>query len=645
MLRTALAICLAVALTNLGVSAIVSAEPPQQALQTFLADAAAAQSRGDFSSAAESYRKATEVDPAVPELWANLGLMEYQIGKSRDAIQSFKRAIRLNPRLFVPQLFLGIEYLSAKNPSAALPYLEAAEKLNPRDLQTALSLGSAYAKLGRSEAATAAYLRATEISPANGNTWLDLGTSYLQQVENDARVMSSAYRNSFYVKLRAAETLADEGSLNAAEDWYKEATASAAPLPCAHAEFGITLLRLRKVVEAERQFDLEEKTGSHCGLAPLGMAISAVAQGHPDTGLKALIGLSTADPGFVSSALPLFQGALDAEHIRSLVELAKRHRNADDDPIDLGSIIDSALTFGGAPAAPPGEGPLDHASRLSTPESAAQLYANGQYHRCDSSLTRAAASLTSAQERLLAACSFYAGDLLTLSKAAERLKTDPASRLEGLYWESKADEKLAVAALARAGEIEPDSPRMHVLLGDVYRQKRHWSEAESEYRKAVNLDPKSRAARLSLAIVLFTEMKTDEAFDLDKALLSELPDDPEANLLAAEILVQKHDFQEAEPFLARCKNLKIDLVPRYHVLLGQVYAATGRISAAISEYNLGLSADQDGSIHYQLSRLYQKIGDKANAEEEIRISQKVRERWDHQARIDLGQSQPDAISH
>lgn len=643
--RTALAICLAVALTNLGVSAIVRAEPPQQALKTFLADAAAAQSRGDFSSAAESYRKATEVDPAVPELWANLGLMEYQIGQSADAIQSFKRAIRLNPTLFVPQLFLGIEYLSAKNPLAALPHLEAAEKLNPRDLQTALSLGSAYAQLGRSEAATAAYIRATEISPGNGNTWLDLGTSYLQQVENDARIMISAYRDSSYVKLRAAETLADEGSLNAAEDWYKEATASASPLPCAHAEFGITLLRLKKVVEAERQFDLEEKTGSHCGLAPLGMAISAVAQGHPDTGIKALIALSTTDPGFVSSYLPLFQGALDSEHIRSLVELAKRHRNANDGPMDLVSTIDSALTFGGAPVAPRSEGPLDRASRLSTPESAAQLYASGQYHRCDSSLARAAASLTGAQERLLAACSFYAGDLLTLSKAAEHLKTNPATRLEGLYWESKADEKLAVAALARAGEIEPDSPRMHVLLGDVYRQKRHWSEAESEYRKAVNLDPKSRAARLSLAIVLFTEMKTDEAFNLDKTLLNEMPDDPEANLLAADILVQKHDFQEAEPFLARCKQLKIDLIPRYHVLLGQVYAATGRISAAISEYKLGLSADQDGSIHYQLSRLYQKLGDRANAEKEIRVSQKVRERWDRQARIDLGQSQPDAMSH
>ena len=643
--RTALAICLAVALTNLGVSAAVRAEPPQQALQTFLADAAAAQSRGDFSSAAESYRKATEVDPAVPELWANLGLMEYQIGKSADAVQSFKRAIHLNPSLFVPQLFLGIEYLSAKNPLAALPHLETAEKLNPRDLQTALSLGSAYAKLGRSEAATAAYIRATEISPTNGNTWLDLGTSYLQQVENDARVMSSTYRNSPYVKLRAAETLADEGSLNAAEKWYKEATASASPLPCAHAGFGITLLRLKKASEAERQFDLEEKTGSHCGLAPLGMAVSAVAQGHPEIGVKALTALSAADRNFVLSTLPLFQGALDSEEVRSLADLAREQHNPENHSADLGFIIESALTAGGSSApTPPGESSVYPAPQASAPGKAAQLYASGRYTQCDYSLRRASATLAGSQQRLLAACSFYAGDFATVSKAAARLKANSETRVEGLYWESKADEKLAVAALARAGEIDPDSSRMHVLLGDIFRQKRHWSEAESEYRKAINLDPKSRAARLSLAIVLFTEMKADEAFNLDKALLNEVPDEPEANLLAADILAQKHEFAQAEPFLARCKDLKVDLVPRYHVLLGQVYAATGRISAAISEYQLGLSADQDGSIHYQLSRLYQRIGDKVDAKREIRISQEVRERWDRQAHIDLGQSQVEAMS-
>ena len=103
--------------------------------------------------------------------------------------------------------------------------------------------------------------------------------------------------------------------------------------------------------------------------------------------------------------------------------------------------------------------------------------------------------------------------------------------------------------------------------------------------------------------------------------------------------MQVHRFEEAEPYLSRCKNLDQDLIPRLHILLGQAYAATNRIPEAISEYKLGLAGDRDenGSVHYQLARLYQKSGDKEAATEEFRLSQQLRKHWDEQARIDLGQ--------
>jgi hypothetical protein len=51
------------------------------------------------------------------------------------------------------------------------------------------------------------------------------------------------------------------------------------------------------------------------------------------------------------------------------------------------------------------------------------------------------------------------------------------------------------------------------------------------------------------------------------------------------------------------------LVPRIHALLGQVYASRGDTHSAIDEYKLGLPSDDDGSVHYQLGRLYQKTGE------------------------------------
>ncbi len=228
--------------------------------------------------------------------------------------------------------------------------------------------------------------------------------------------------------------------------------------------------------------------------------------------------------------------------------------------------------------------------------------------------------------------------------AAQRLKANPVTLVQGLYWESKADQALAIAALTRAGEIDADSPRMHVLIGDVFRQKRKWDNAEAEYRKAVSLDPESRVARLSLAIVLFSELKTDEAFEIDRSLLREEANDPEANLLAGEILVQRNLFAEAEPYLLKCTHLKSEFMPRVHALLGQVYAETNRIPAAIEEYKSGLSTDEDGSLHYQLGRLYQKQGDRNAAQQAFAESQRLRRQWDDRARIALEQGSTD-ISH
>src|ERR1035441_4201400 len=98
-----LALGTAIPLTILTASGITVAQDPDQTVRSLLAEARVAESRGDFAQAAGAYRKAVALEPSVPELWANLGLMDHESGMSAEAIQSFKQAIRLNPSLFTPQ--------------------------------------------------------------------------------------------------------------------------------------------------------------------------------------------------------------------------------------------------------------------------------------------------------------------------------------------------------------------------------------------------------------------------------------------------------------------------------------------------------------------------------------------------------------
>lgn len=53
--------------------------------------------------------------------------------------------------------------------------------------------------------------------------------------------------------------------------------------------------------------------------------------------------------------------------------------------------------------------------------------------------------------------------------------------------------------------------------------------------------------------------------------------------------------------------------PYAHALLGKTYAEMGRTQDAIAELKLGSESDQDGTVHYQLARMYLSIGDNSDA--------------------------------
>ena len=605
---------------------VVSAQPPDQEIRSIVAAGRLAQSKNDFVHAADAYRKAVALEPNVPELWANLGLMEYELGQHFDAVASFQKAIQLNPSLFVPQLFLGMEYLRLKKGVEALFCLEAALKLNPTDIQVVRSLAEAQAMTGNLDKAIDFGWEAVQLGPTEGRVWFDLGTFYLQQVENDAHLMTSAYETSTYVKLRSAEVLASEGNLIAAERNYRKAVASPAPPPCAFAELGITLLREGDAAAAQEQFERELQTGFRCRLANLGIAINEIVGGQEKTALDQLVMIASLDPAFLRKNLPSFRGVVTQEQLKAFINTAHA-KTETTSTIEVAELMTASLRSDQImPALLSPEDNPQESVQMKSLINAQQLASEGQYSRCEQALKQDKDLRDADRLHLLAFCSFYVSDLRTTSRAGQKLKTSQETRAEGLYWESKAGEALAVQTLAHAGEIDANSPRMHVLLGDIFRQQHNWEEADREYRKALVLEPESHSARLNLAITLFAELKVENALAVDQSLLADSQTDAEANLLAAEILVQLNRSPEAESYLIHCTDLKPALLPHYHALLGKVYAETNRVPAAIAEYRQGLPGDKDGSMHYQLARLYQQSGNKLAAVEAFKESKRLMER-------------------
>lgn len=182
-----------------------------------------------------------------------------------------------------------------------------------------------------------------------------------------------------------------------------------------------------------------------------------------------------------------------------------------------------------------------------------------------------------------------------------------------LYWRIVSGQQLAAAALTKAAAIAPDAPQTHVLLGDIARQQQQSDAALTEYNKALALAPGDPAALLGATATYLLQAKPEQAMATAHTFLSQRPDDPEMNLLLAEALVSSRDFNGAQSALQKTAGVPSELQPRRHALLGKVYAETDQPAAAIAELKLGAASDEDGSVHYQLARLYRRAGDTAAA--------------------------------
>jgi tetratricopeptide (TPR) repeat protein len=186
---------------------------------------------------------------------------------------------------------------------------------------------------------------------------------------------------------------------------------------------------------------------------------------------------------------------------------------------------------------------------------------------------------------------------------------------EALYWSVKANERIAVAALARFEELSPQSAASFDMVGDLYRHQRQMDSALNEYEKALVIDAHDPSALKGAVLADLSLEKLDEAATLDQTALTDLPLDPQLNLLMAEVLAAKHQYSESRSYLAKCVAAPPELQSRVHFLLGRAEAEDGNSEAAIRQFEIALPGDQDGSIHFQLSRLYRKKGNLAQAQE------------------------------
>jgi tetratricopeptide (TPR) repeat protein len=609
-------------------------------LEGALQAAREAQASGNYAAAADAYRKAVAADPGVPQLWANLGLMQHQVEDYRGAIVSFRRAHAMNPSLYVPNLFLGIDLFETNDAKEALPFLLRAAELNSRDPEAHLYLGRTYAALGTKTRATAEMERAIQLDSKVPSPWFYLGLFSLDRVEGEARALTGEDRNSGWAKSLYAESLVRQSRYNEAAGVLKEVLAASSRPPCTRAELGVAYLLLHETAQAQQQFRLSEQEQPVCSLATLGEARLDTDSGMEKAGREKLSEAWERDAGFVRiSASVLTQDATPAE-LQRFSAAVEQASQAGDIPAGLAQFLTSDLSgnhpeLGGMPAsaAPAAE------ARSDAPPVAD--YNAGHYGRCERESDAAGRPSDPHRMLLLLRCASLTGDDLVAAQTGEALLKAAPPSPEALYWTIKANEQVAFQALGKYEELAPNSERTHLLVGDIYRQRDRYEDAEVQYRQALVLQPGDPAALLGLAWAQFGNGELVPALATAKEALQHSPSDPEVNLVIGEILVEQHDFTDAESYLKRSLSAKPQMLPHIYALLGHIDEQEGRNQDAIRDLLLGLPSDEDGSVHYQLAQAYRRVGDNKDAAGAMAQVRVIEQRRREASSIAVQDSHPD----
>jgi tetratricopeptide (TPR) repeat protein len=214
-------------------------------------------------------------------------------------------------------------------------------------------------------------------------------------------------------------------------------------------------------------------------------------------------------------------------------------------------------------------------------------------------------------------CQFQQGQFLELLASAKG-GTAP----ESYYWRSRACNELALQAFARLGQL-PASAEQHEVKAHIFNGQKKYAEAAQEWREALKLSPANKQIQKQLAISLKFSQDYSGALPLLQALLKAQPSSTELNYLTGETLLDLQRAEEAIPLLLRAVSHNPKLIAA-HKALARGYLATGRARDAIPHLKAALTADEDGSVHYQLASAYRATGQPGLAKQMLEGYQKTR---------------------
>ncbi len=208
-----------------------------------------------------------------------------------------------------------------------------------------------------------------------------------------------------------------------------------------------------------------------------------------------------------------------------------------------------------------------------------------------------------------------------LQRAAELWPQD----VEVLYNLGVVHTRLMAATYRKMAEIDPDSHRVHQLLGASYEARKDTPKAIEEYKLAIAKKPDLPGLHYSLGNLYWKEGDLEKG---EEAFLKELEIAPENYLVTwklGNIYLTGKQYEKAFQYLEKSIQQKPDLGQAHRDLGRALIQTNGDMERATTHLKkvAQLSPDEP-TCHYLLAQVYKKLGKRAEQAMELELFEKLR---------------------
>ncbi|MFZ5928115.1 MAG: tetratricopeptide repeat protein [Acidobacteriota bacterium] len=607
--------------------------------------------RGEYiQKAIENYRLAVQFDPEAAALAEELAELYVQSGQIRSAVSELEEAVRRNPGDVNARRILGRLYtaLIREGQSArmnedmlkqAVAQYEKVTELAPRDKEAWLMLGRLYKLLQNSPSSERAFKKVLEIDETNEDAltglamvYSDLGdtASASQMLKRVAEknpstrtllALASAYeqlrqyREAAETYRRALELTPDNldlkrawaQSLFAAEE-YDKAQAAFEELLSAESNDLLALLRLSQIHRQKQDFAKAEEYARRASkLDPSNLEVQynevslLEAQGKlPEAiaRLKEILASIERRPGSFGER---------TNRVILLERLGLLHRTAE-------QTAEAVAAFREMAQVDP-----DSAARAS-----AQII----------DALRAAKDFAAAEKEAKAALQKFPNDRLIKSLAAT-VYADlghyrEAESLLKSSFDGKSDRETWIAlaqvyekqknfaemarALDEAGKLSStpeEKEAVHFMRGAMYERQKKYDLAEAEFRKVLEINPKSASALNYLGYMLADRnVRLQEALELIRQAVALEPNNSAFLDSLGWVYYRLNQLEQAAEYLQK-SLARSSRDPTVHDHMGDVYYSMSRLKDAVQHWERSLQEWQSNAPsdvdHEEIAKVRKKL--------------------------------------